>query len=165
MKRRILTALALVCFILGTLILVLTDWYTKKFNTSFAGLLFTLVTPMKGVGSGFWEVFTEAILPPAAIAAAAYLLLLVWFRGWRLHEAAEKRLKLLQKTEKPRNIIGKILVAAGFLTLAGALVFCWVKLNVSDYLRTRSAQTRIYRPGSTTTSARARRADSSRNPT
>ena len=42
MKRRILTALAAVCFILGVLILVLTDWYTGKFNTSFAGLLFDL---------------------------------------------------------------------------------------------------------------------------
>ena len=144
MKRRILTALALVCFILGTLILVLTDWYTAKFNTSFAGLLFTLMTPMKGVGGGFWEVFTGAILPPTAIAVAAYLLLLVWFRGTRLHEAAEKKLKLLQKTEKARNIIGKILICAGFLTLAAALVFSWVKLNVSDYVRTRSAQTKIY---------------------
>ena len=144
MKRRILTALALVCFILGALILILTDWYTTKFNTSFAGLLFTLATPMKGVGGGFWEVFTTAILPPLAWAVAVYLLLLVWFRGIRLHDAAEKRLKFLQKTEKARNIIGKILVAAGFLTLAGALVFCWVKLNVSDYLRTCSAQTKIY---------------------
>ena len=144
MKRRILTALALVCFILGVLILVLTDWYTAKFNTSFAGLLFTLVTPMQGVGTGFWEVFTSAILPPLAWAVAAYLLLLVWFRGTRLHEAAEKKLKLLQKTEKARNIIGKILIGAGFLTLAAALVFSWVKLNVSDYVRTRSAQTKIY---------------------
>ena len=48
MKRRIVTALAAVCFILGALILVLTDWYTAKFNTSFAGLLFTLMTPVKG---------------------------------------------------------------------------------------------------------------------
>ena len=144
MKRRILTVLALVCFILGVLILALTDWYTTKFNTSFAGLLFTLMTPMKGVGGGFWEVFMTAILPPLAWAAAVYLLLLVWFRGYRLHEAAEKRVKFLQKTEKPRNIIGKILIAAGFVTLAGALVFCWTKLNVTNYLRTRSAQTQIY---------------------
>ena len=39
---------------------------------------------------------------------------------------------------------GRLLVLLGFVTLAGALVFCWVKLNVSDYLRTRNEQTRIY---------------------
>ena len=144
MKRRILTVLAAVCFILGALILVLTDWYTGKFNTSFAGLLFTLMTPVKGVGGGFWQDFLAAVLPPLAWAAGVYLLLLLWFRGYRLHDAAEKHLKFLQKTERPRNIIGKILVAAGFLTLAAALAFCWVKLNVNDYLRTRSAQTKIY---------------------
>ena len=144
MKRRILTALAAVCFILGVLILVLTDWYTGKFNTSFAGLLFTLMTPVKGVGGGFWQDLCAAILPKVIPAAVVYLLLLGWFRGHIAYEAVKKHAAFLEKTERIRTVIGKLLVALGFLTLAAALVFCWVKLNVSDYLRTRNAQTRIY---------------------
>ena len=144
MKRRILTALAAVCFILGVLILVLTDWYTGKFNTSFAGLLFTLMTPVKGVGGGFWQDLCAAILPKVIPAAVAYLLLLGWFRGHIAYEAVKKHAAFLEKTERIRTVIGKLLVALGFLILAAALAFCWVKLNVSDYLRTRNAQTRIY---------------------
>ena len=144
MKRRILTALAAVCFILGVLILVLTDWYTGKFNTSFAGLLFTLMTPVKGVGGGFWQDLCAAILPKVIPAAVVYLLLLGWFRGHIAYDAVKKRTAFLEKTERIRTVTGKLLVALGFLTLAAALVFCWVKLNVSDYLRTRNAQTRIY---------------------
>ena len=55
MKKHLGMILAAVCFCLAALLYVLTGWYTARYDTSFAGLLFTLTTPMKGVGGGFWR--------------------------------------------------------------------------------------------------------------
>ena len=75
MKKRVIGFLSGLCFLLAALLFVLTGWYTERFDTSFAGLLFTLATPMKGVGGGFWADFLPAVLPSVLIAAAVYLLL------------------------------------------------------------------------------------------
>ncbi len=84
MKRKIGTVLLVICFLLAVLIFVLTQWYTDKFDTSFAGLLFTLLTPMRGVGGGFWNDFLGVVLPPVLISLAVYLVLLYLLRSRRI---------------------------------------------------------------------------------
>ena len=73
MKKRVSGFLSGFCFLLAVLLFVLTGWYTERFDTSFAGLLFTLTTPMKGVGGGFWADFLPVVLRPVLIALAVNL--------------------------------------------------------------------------------------------
>ena len=109
MKKRVIGFCSGLCFILAVLLFVLTGWYTERFDTSFAGLLFTLMTPMKGVGGGFWSDFLNGILPPVLIAAAVYLLLHILLRSERVGRFLQKHLHLSEKAEKIRQIAGKVL--------------------------------------------------------
>ena len=83
-RKRMRAVLAAAGFFLGLTIYTLTRWYTDRYDTSFAGLLFTLMTPMKGVGSGFWKDFLGGVLPPVLWGTAGYLLLTVLLRSRRI---------------------------------------------------------------------------------
>jgi len=140
-KRKIGTVLLVLCFFLAASLFVLTLWYIDRFDTSFAGLLFTLLTPMKGVGGGFWSDFLGAFLPPVLISLAVYMLVLFALRsGWigRWLEAREPRL------EKARRIAGKAVAWGTVLSLVAAVVHSYVRLNVGEYIANASAQTTLY---------------------
>ena len=144
MKRKIGTVLLVICFLLAVLIFVLTQWYTDKFDTSFAGLLFTLLTPMRGVGGGFWNDFLGVVLPPVLISLAVYLLLLYLLRSRRIGDLLAKREPRPVRLEKARTIAGRALCVLTVLALAASCVFAWNRLNVGEYLKNSSAQTTLY---------------------
>lgn len=144
MKRIIGTVLLALCFVLAVTVYVLTQWYTGRFDTSFAGLLFTLLTPMRGVGGGFWSDFLTGVLPPIAISFAAFLLILFLTRGKAPERWLAKREPRFQSLTKIRNAAGRILPWLTVLCFAGALVFCYIRLNVGEYLANAGAQTTIY---------------------
>ena len=144
MKKRVIGFCSGLCFILAVLLFVLTGWYTERFDTSFAGLLFTLMTPMKGVGGGFWSDFLHGILPPVLIAAAVYLLLHILLRSERVGRFLQKHLHLSEKAEKIRQIAGKVLPAVSLAFLIVVCVNVYSRLHVGEYLRNVHAQTTIY---------------------
>ena len=144
MKRKIGTVLLVICFLLAVLIFVLTQWYTDKFDTSFAGLLFTLLTPMRGVGGGFWNDFLGVVLPPVLISLAVYLLLLYLLRSRRIGDLLAKREPRPVRLEKARTIAGRALCVLTVLALVASCVFAWNRLNVGEYLKNSSAQTTLY---------------------
>lgn len=140
MKKRVIGFLSGLCFLLAALLFVLTGWYTKRFDTSFAGLLFTLTTPMKGVGGGFWADFLPAVLPSVLISAAVYLLLHILLRS----EWIGKRLRLPEKAERIRRTAGKWLPALSLALLLAVCVSGFIRLHVAEYLRNVNAQTKLY---------------------
>ena len=144
MKKRVIGFCSGLCFILAVLLFVLTGWYTERFDTSFAGLLFTLMTPMKGVGGGFWSDFLNGILPPVLIAAAVYLLLHILLRSERIGQWMQKHLHLSEKAEKIRQTAGKVLPAVSLVFLIVVCVNVYNRLHVGEYLRNVHAQTTLY---------------------
>ena len=144
MKKHLGMILAAVCFCLAALLYVLTGWYTARYDTSFAGLLFTLTTPMKGVGGGFWSDFLSGVLPPVLLAIAGFILLAVLLRWERLWTALTKRIPSAEKAGKARETAGRVFLILGCLCLPAAAVHTWDRLHVSDYLRFRSEKTTLY---------------------
>lgn len=144
MKKRVIGFCSGLCFFLAALLFVLTGWYTERFDTSFAGLLFTLMTPMKGVGGGFWSDFLNGILPPVLIAAAVYLLLHILLRSERIGEWMQKHLHVSEKAERIRLIAGKALPVVSLALLIAVCVNVYNRLHVGEYLRNVHAQTTLY---------------------
>jgi len=144
MKKRVIGFCSGLCFILAALLFVLTGWYTERFDTSFAGLLFTLMTPMKGVGGGFWSDFLNGVLPPVLKAAAVYLPVHFLLRGERIGQWMQKHLHLSEKAEKIRQIAGKALPVISLALLIAVCVNVYNRLHVGEYLRNVHAQTTLY---------------------
>ena len=144
MKKKLIAAASTVCFVLAVILLVLTGWYTRRFDTSFAGLLFTLMTPMKGVGGGFWSDFLTFVLPPTLIYLAVWLLLYWLLRSERITRRLEKRENRFLRLEKIRRAAGKALPVLSAVLLAAGLVNCYIQLHVAEYLENVNAQTTIY---------------------
>ena len=143
MKSRVIWILSGVCFAVGLLMKTVTDWYTARFNTSFAGLLFTLFTPMKGVGGGFWDSFLPALLP-AAWGLAGFLILMILTHSKRIGEAVQRHFPAASKGRKIRRIAGAALTALGFVAVVAAPVDVWFRLNVGEYVRNIRSQTTLY---------------------
>ena len=144
MKKWVIGFCSGLCFLTAALLFVLTGWYTERFDTSFAGLLFTLMTPMKGVGGGFWSDFMNGILPPVLKAAAVYLLLHILLRSERIGQWMQKHLHLSEKAERIRQIAGKVLPVISLALLLTVCVNVYMRLHVGEYLRNVHAQTTIY---------------------
>ena len=144
MKKRVIGFCSGLCFILAALLFMLTGWYTERFDTSFAGLLFTLMTPMKGVGGGFWSDFLNGVLPPVLKAAAVYLPVHFLLRSERIGQWMQKHLHLSEKVEKIRQIAGKALPVISLALLIAVCVNVYNRLHVGEYLRNVHAQTTLY---------------------
>ena len=144
MKKKLTAAASTLCFLLAVILLVLTEWYVRRFNTSFAGLLFTLMTPMKGVGGGFWSDFTADILPPVLRCLTVWILLYWLLRSERITRWLERREKRLFRLEKARAVIGKALPVLAAVLLAAGCVNVYQRLHVGEYLRNIHAQTTLY---------------------
>ena len=143
-KKQFLMIPAGLCFAFAALLYILTGWYTERYDTSFAGLLFTLTTPMQGVGGGFWQDFFGAVLPPVLKAAAVYVPVMFLLCSDRVWNAAGRRFSAALKAEKARKAAGTAVMILGFLCLPAAAANAWNKLHVSDYLRFRSQKTTLY---------------------
>ena len=144
MKKTVGNVLLAVCFFLAALIFILTRWYIRTFDTSFAGLLFTLLTPMQGVGGGFWDDFFRAVLPPLGISMGVYLVLLILLRSGWIGRWLARREPRPRRLEKIREIAGKALAVLTVLCLLASLVHTWIRLNVGEYLANAGAQTTLY---------------------
>ena len=144
MKKKLTAAASTLCFLLAVILLVLTEWYVRRFNTSFAGLLFTLMTPMKGVGGGFWSDFTANIMPPVLRYFTVWILLYWLLRSERITRWLERREKRLFRLEKARAVIGKALPVLAAVLLAAGCVNVYQRLHVGEYLRNIHAQTTLY---------------------
>ena len=144
MKKRIIGMLSMLCFLLAAILFILTGWYTERFDTSFAGLLFTLVTPMKGVGGGFWSDFLSAVAPSVLIAAAGYLLLHILLRSERAGRWMRSNLRLSEKADRVRQTAGKWLPLISLALLITVCVTVYNRLHVAEYLRNVNAQTTLY---------------------
>ena len=144
MKKGLTAAASTLCFLLAVILLVLTEWYVRRFNTSFAGLLFTLMTPMKGVGGGFWSDFTANILPPVLRYFVVWILLYLLLRSERITRWLDKREKRLLPLIRIRTIAGKALSILAVILLAAGCVNAYLQLHVSEYLQNIHAQTTLY---------------------
>ena len=144
MKNKLIAVASTLCFLLAVTVLVLTEWYTRRFNTSFAGLLFTLVTPMKGVGGGFWSDFLTNMLPPVLGYLALWLLFYLLLRSRRITRWLEKREKQLLPMIRIRTAAGKALPVLAVILLAAGLVNVYQRLHVNEYLQNIHAQTTLY---------------------
>lgn len=144
MKKWVTWGLSTICFLLAVILLVLTNWYTSRFDTSFAGLLFTLMTPMKGVGGGFWSDFLGNVLPTVLRALAAWILVSFLLRSGWTARLAEKRGKQLPRLTKIRTAAGKALPFLALVLLAAACVNVYFRLHVGEYLKNIRAQTTLY---------------------
>lgn len=144
MRKRIIGMLSVLCFLLAVILYVLTNWYTGRFDTSFAGLLFTLMTPMKGVGGGFWADFLPGVLPAMLTAAAACLLVHFLLRSRLPGQWLQKRLHMSDAAEKARQAAGRWLPVLSLALLLAAGVSVYNRLHVGEYLRNIFTQTKIY---------------------
>ena len=144
MKNKLIAIASTLCFLLAVTVLVLTEWYTRRFNTSFAGLLFTLMTPMKGVGGGFWSDFLANMLPPVLKYLALWLLFYWLLRSRMITRWLEKREKRLLPMIRIRTAAGKALPILAVILLAAGLVNVYQRLHVNEYLQNIHAQTTLY---------------------
>ena len=144
MKKRVIGFLSCFCFLLAAILFVLTGWYTERFDTSFAGLLYTLTTPMKGAGGGFWADFLPGVLPSVLTAAAVYLLIHMLLRGERAGRWMQKHPHLSGKADRIRQTAGKWLPAASLAFLIAVCTSCYSRLHVAEYIRNVNAQTTLY---------------------
>ena len=126
---------AFVCFTLAVMIMVVLEWYMKAFDTSLAGLLFTVTIPQKGTGASAVMEPLKILLPRMLMWIGGFLLLLILLRVeflWRGKAAAFRR------------GAEKVLVTFGILSFIAAPVYGFFRLDGPDYLRRVRAQTRIY---------------------
>ena len=144
MKKWVIGFLSGLCFLLAAILFVLTGWYTERFDTSFAGLLYTLTTPMKGVGGGFWSDFLPGVLPSVLTAVAVYLLIHILLRSEWVGQWTRKHLHLSGKADRIRQTAGKWLPSVSLLLLIAVCISCCSRLHVTEYLRNVSAQTTLY---------------------
>ena len=144
MKKRLTGMLSVLCFLLAVILYVLAGWYTERFDTSFAGLLFTLTTPMKGVGGGFWSDFLSGVLPTVLIAGAVYLLFHLVLRSERAGRWMRKHLRLSDRADRIRRTAGKWLPPVSLALLMAVCVSVYGRLHVAEYLRNLNAQTTLY---------------------
>ena len=144
MKKKLIAIASTLCFLLAVILLVLTEWYTKRFDTSFAGLLFTLMTPMKGVGGGFWSDFLAGVLPSLLRFLAAWLLVFFVLRSAWITRVLDKREGRFSRLKKIRGIAGKTLPVLAVLLLIAGCANVFFRLHVGEYLRNIHAQTTLY---------------------
>ena len=137
MKKAIVRILCVILFAAGVTILVLTSWYTARYDTSFSGLLFTLMTPMKGVGEGIMNDILGGVLPWILGATAAYAALVVLAGILRKRREGKRGGKALKRAET-------CVLWLSVVCLLGSLANTWFRLNVGEYLRNISQQTRLY---------------------
>ena len=144
MRKKIGIGLAVLCFGLALLVFVLTGWYTERYDTSFAGLLFTLTTPMQGVGGGFWKDFLEGVLPPVLWGLGGFLLAAFLMKNQWLWKKITGKWPAAEKAGEARRILGNIVLILGCLCLPAAAIHTWDKLHVGEYIRFRQAKTTLY---------------------
>ena len=147
-KKKVLPILSAICFILGVLILVLTRFSKQKFVISFESLLYTVSTPMKGVGGGFWTDMIWYVVPPVLIALALLILGYVLFSTPKFRAWAGRKLEKLKKNTKARNTIRKALIASGFLFLLVSVIlamhYLFIDLGGLEYMTSRDEGTPVY---------------------
>ena len=150
--RRWAKAGAIICFLIAVVITVLTVWYVNNFDTSLAGLLYSLTIPQKGTGTGAVIGPAKQVAPWIILIFCIYLLLLflfsekLWKRiGSRLRNEDEETGKgKKQRLETIRRRAETALTAAGIASLIVSLIYSAITLDLPDYLQRLGSQTKIY---------------------
>ena len=147
---------AAVCFLIAAILLVLVTWYMERYDTSLAGLLFTVTIPQKGTGTSAILDPIREIAPTVAAVFAAYLipLLLTGSGCWR---ALARRLRALRgkgrgddrtlpphPAERLRRGAERVLLTVGFAAVIAAPVYCFLRLDGPEFIRRTSSQTHLY---------------------
>ncbi len=130
--------LCCILFALAVLLTVLTSWYTARYDTSFSGLLFTLMTPMNGVGAGIMNDIIAGVLPTVLGAAAGYIAVLV------LCALLRRSRKTGERGKRVFLFAEHTVLWAGVICFAAGAGYVFFRLNVPEYLRNISSQTTIY---------------------
>ena len=137
MKKVIARIACGILFFLGTALVVVTNWYCFRFDTSFSGLLFTLTTPVKGVGTGTGLTEMLGMLPWLLGAVAVYAALLALCARYRKKYGGEEKERRWKTAER-------CVLCAGVLVLLLGVAHTWFRLNVTEYIRNVSSQTTLY---------------------
>ncbi len=143
-KRIALYISAAVCFLAGIILIHLTEWYLELYDNSLAALLYTLSIPQQGAGAGTVNEVIASVAQPILTIFGIYALLLAACCSEKLRTAAGKRTRRPEGTRKAMRAATGVLVAAGFLTLAGGPVWAFFRLDVPEYIQRMRAQTHIY---------------------
>ncbi len=147
-KKKIVPVLSGICFALGVLILVLTRFCKQKFVISFESLVYTVTTPMKGVGGGFWTDMIRAVIPPILICLTLLFLGIVLTRSPKVRRWAGTKFSGLKKNAKARRVIRKTVIALGFLFLLFSVIlalhYLFIELGGLEYLTSRDDGTPVY---------------------
>ena len=123
---------ALLCFLVAAAVFVTVRWYTDNFDTSLAGLLFTLTIPQKGTGvSAVAEPF-KIIAPVVLQYTGGYLLALLLCSLTRL------------QLYRPVRLIRTGLIWIGYLSILSSLLYTFFDLDVPEYIARANDQTTIY---------------------
>ena len=126
---------AIVCFSLAAFLMILVEWYMDAFDTSLAGLLYTLMIPQKGTGTSAIVEPLKILLPRTFVWIAGYCLLLFLVQSqwiWKDHAVAV------------RKKIWKGLLLFGFLSLLFVPVYTFFRMDGPGYIRRVTAQTTLY---------------------
>lgn len=148
--RRIIAAC--LCFILAATIYAMVTWYVDNYDTSLAGLLFTVSIPQKGTGP-------SAVIEPAkriAVIAVRYVLIYLALVALTCGEGLWRKAKGLlrghkdlpsrswEKAARIRAVLGGTVLLAGFLSMIVSPAYALLTLDVPEYIQRASSQTSLY---------------------
>ena len=154
--RKSAVVLSAVCFLLAEGLWVVTEWYAASFDTSLAGLLFTLTIPQKGTGTSAWLEPAKLLAPRILKIFGAYLLLLYLTTGRRVAGWVQKLRRKAERAEdqnaspaqplfrKGQRWLGRAVLLVGVLCLVISPAHTFFRLHGPDYFRRLREQTHIY---------------------
>ena len=144
-KRRTLRrVLAAVSFAVGAFLLTMVIWYTEMFDTSLAGLLFTIFIPQKGTAAGAVLDPVMDFGPTFLKVLCIYLLVLLLVCHRRLWAFAARKLFPGARWQRAQRIAERVVLLLGFLTLAVSPVFIFFHMDGPEYIRLVNSQTHLY---------------------
>lgn len=142
---------ACICFTLAATIYVMVAWYTENYDTSLAGLLFTVSIPQKGTGPSAVTGPASQIVPIILRYVAVYLGLTaltcseaIWRGIRRLIKGKRETGQRWERVRQFRRSLGGTVLAAGFLSLIASPAYAFIEMDVPEFIERASTQTRIY---------------------
>ena len=144
-KKRIpLRIAAAVCFLIGVILVVLTEWYLDLYDNSLAALLYTLSIPQQGAGAGTVNEVIASVAPPILIIFGIYAVLLTVFSSEKLRTAAGKLTRRPAGTRKAMRAVAATVITIGFIAVVAGPTWAFFRLETPEYIRLMRSQTHIY---------------------
>lgn len=113
-----------VLLLLAIALRMLSEWYDENYDMSFKELLYTLLSPLEGTGTGMIEEILGAVIPAVTVAFFIYL-----------------AFEIAVRKKEAFKALGAVLSVA---LCVNAAAYAWEAFKIGEYMRLKEDRTTIY---------------------